>query len=226
MNRIMTIAIFFIMAQPCNAEQVRKPRWEFNDLKAWQDDSQNNSPKRYAVTEGRLRIAARKQTRDRVKIRTIRRFGVGRYTWRIFVPAMGKGDQASIGAFLYRDDKHEVDFEIGYGKAKLRDTLKAKDDDLVCYCTSQGFPYSSSQVLVKRDTWHTFSITIAPGKNNHYSITWWVDGKQTKQLQTSFGSEISFTVHCSVENLTFMGDHIPTQENYALFDYVDFLPVP
>ncbi len=206
-----------------SAEPIPKPRWEFNDLKAWRDDSQNNSPKSYAVSEGRLRIATRKETRDRVKIRTIRRFGAGRYTWRIFVPAMGTGDQASIGAFLYRDDKHEVDFEIGFGTAKLREKLKAKDDDLVCYCTSQGFPYSSSQLLVKRETWHTFSIIIAPDKDGHFKITWFVDGKQTKQLQTSFGNEISFTVHCSVENLTFIGDHIPTQENYALFDYVDFV---
>ena len=45
-----------------------------------------------------------------------------------------------------------------------------------------------------------------------------------KQLQTRFGDEITFTVHCSVENLTFMGDHIPAQENYALFDAVEVKP--
>jgi len=42
-------------------------------------------------------------------------------------------------------------------------------------------------------------------------------------LQTSFGDETAFTVHCSVENLLFIGDHIPTQENYAVFDYVEFV---
>ena len=41
------------------------------------------------------------------------RFGAGKYTWRVYVPAMGKGDQASIGVFLYRDDQHEIDSEIG-----------------------------------------------------------------------------------------------------------------
>ena len=95
----------------------------------------------------------------------------------------------------------------------------------MCYCTSQGHPYSSSQFLIASDTWHTLSIEIRSGKQGNDLIEWSVDGKQEKQLQTSFGNEITFTVHCSVENLPFIGDHIPTQENNALFDYVEFVPV-
>ncbi len=159
-----------------------------------------------------------------MKVRTVDRFGDGTYTWRIYIPAMGQGDQASIGAFLYRDDKHEVDLEIGYGRTDLRNELNAGETQLVCYCTNQGHPYNSSQVLVKREQWHTFSIEIGHGTNDNYLITWFVDGRQTKQLQTSFSDEITFTVHCSVENLTFIGDHIPTQENHAAFDFVQFTP--
>jgi hypothetical protein len=201
---------------------VRKVRWEFNDLDQWQDDSQGSSPKSYEIVDGTLRISTRAQTRDRVKVRTIDRFGAGKYTWRVYVPAMGQGDQASMGAFLYRDDQHEVDFEIGYGKAELRKALKASSTELVCYCTSQGFPFSSSQVLVASDAWHTISIEVDHGENGLYLIRWVVNGRQMKQLQTSFGDEVTFTVHCSVENLLFIGDHIPSQENHAMFDYVEF----
>ena len=199
-------------------------RWDFDSLDGWQDDSQGNSPRSYRIEQGKLRMSTRAQTRDRVKVRTTQRFKAGTYTWRVYAPAMGQGDQASIGAFLYHDDKHEVDFEIGYGKADVRDSLKAGDNDLVCYCTSQGHPFASTPFLVAAEAWHTLSIELAHGEGGDYVITWRVDEKPLKQVQTSFGDDISFTVHCSVENLTFIGDHLPTQDNYAVFDSVEFLP--
>lgn len=195
----------------------------FDDLAGWQDDSAKGSPQSYSLTKGILRIFTRPQTRDRVKIRTHKRFGVGRYSWRVFVPAMGKNDQASIGAFLYRDDTHEVDFEIGYGKASLRENLKAQDTDLVCYCTSQGYPFSSHQILIKKEAWYVLSIDITNGKDGNYLIRWLINDKQVHLLQTDFGDEVTFTAHCSVENLLFIGDHIPKEENYALFDFFSFV---
>lgn len=196
----------------------------FENLNGWVDDSAEGSPHAYQIEDGKLRMVTRPETRDRVKIRTTNRFGAGRYTWRVYVPAMGVGDQASIGAFLYHDDKHEVDFEIGYGTAAVREELQAQDTDLVCYCTSQAHPYSSSQLVIPRDAWYTLVMDIRHGENDNYKVTWFVNDRQVKQLQTRFGDEITFTVHCSVENLTFMGDHIPTQENYALFDTVIVKP--
>ena len=77
--------------------------------------------------------------------------------------------------------------------------------------------------MIEREAWHTLSIEVDHGKQGNYLIKWVVDGRHVKQLQTAFGDEITFTVHCSVENLLFMGDHIPTQENHAVFDYVDFV---
>jgi hypothetical protein len=51
-------------------------------------------------------------------------------------------DKASIGAFLYYNDTHEIDFEIGYGTQSKRAELKAEADDLIVYMTSQeAFPF-------------------------------------------------------------------------------------
>jgi len=203
-------------------EPVREARWEFDDLTGWVDDSQNNSPKNYRIEAGKLRMWTRADTRDRVKVRSTERFSAGWYGWRVFVPRMGRGDQASIGAFLYRDDKHELDFEIGYGTAKLRKALAATSDDLVCYCTSQGHPYSSTQVLVKSGQWHSLALELAPGPDKTFLARWLINGALIKELQTSITQDISFTIHCSVENLSFIGDHIPQQQNHALFNYVSF----
>jgi len=204
------------------AQGVKEVRWDFDDLTGWVDDSQNNSPRSYRIEEGRLRMWTRARTRDRVKVRTVSRFSGGWYGWRVYVPRMGPGDQASIGAFLYRDDKHELDFEIGYGTAKLRQDLGATAEDLVCYCTSQGHPYSSTQVLVKAGQWYSLVIELVQGSDKPYLIRWLVNGSLVKELQTTIATDISFTIHCSVENLSFIGDHIPQQENHALFDYVSF----
>jgi hypothetical protein len=198
-------------------------RSAFDDLSGWSDDSSTGSPKSYRLSDGSLRISTRARSKDRVKICSKARFGAGRYSWRVFVPAMGKGDQASIGAFLYHDDSRELDFEIGYGKAELREQLSAGEDDLVCFCSSQGYPRSSSQLLLKANSWHDLAIDIAYGSDGQYHVRWLVDGKQVKQLQTGFGPEVSFTAHCSVENLKFIGDHPPKQENYALFDAFEFV---
>ena len=172
-----------------------------------------------------LRIETRKGSRDRVKITHSRRnFGQGRYSWRVYVPPMGAGDQASIGAFLYRDDTHEFDFGIGYGKAALRDTLGCGPGDLVCYCTSQGFPFSSSQLKVRAGRWYTLAIDLAVPKDDNYLylVNWQIDGRVVKTLQTGIKSDVKFGIHCSLENLAFLGDHLPKQDNYALFDWMEF----
>lgn len=197
----------------------------FDDLTGWKcNSSGKNIPHAYTLTNGTLCISTRAQTRDRVKIATTNRFGAARYSWRVYVPTMGKGDQASIGAFIYRDDQHEIDFEIGYGARAVREKLGAQEADLVCYCTSQGNPSRSSQYLIKREAWYLLSFNITIGENNKYLVSWFINDKQVEQVQTSFGSEVMFTAHCSVENLLFIGDHIPTAKSYALFDYFKVEP--
>ena len=200
----------------------RSNRWDFDDLEGWVDGSHAGSPRSYEIRAGQLFMSTRPETRDRVKVRTDERFGVGRYSWKIVIPKMGKGDQFSVGAFLYHDDKHELDFEIGYGTAKVRRELDAGPEQLVCYCTSHGGPYSSTKLLVKAGAVHTFAIDIRQGAGGNYRVQWFVNDQEVKQLQTEFGKEILFYIFCSVENLTFIGDHIPQQKNHALFDFVEF----
>ena len=200
---------------------------DFKTLEGWRDDSSTESPKSYKVDKekGLLRISTRAETKDRVKVATKQKFSAGEYTWRVFVPEMGVGDQTCVAAFLYQDDKHEVDFEFGYGTKELRKKLGAKKDELVCYFTSQGFPVSSTQVLVKHENWYECSIRIAPAKEGNYSVEWFLNNVKMKALQTEFADETEFSVHCSVENLSFIGDHLPTQENYGIFDYFKFKPI-
>jgi hypothetical protein len=128
---LLLLCSFVISSQCVTAQSSRSVKFEFNNLDGWKNDSAAGSPQSYRIEKGKLYMSTRVESKDRVKVVTKRRFGAGKYTWRVYVPALGKGDQASIGAFLYRDDKHEVDFEIGYGKKKLRTKLKAKADELV-----------------------------------------------------------------------------------------------
>ncbi len=198
---------------------------DFTSLTLWRDDSTTGSPKSYEIIDkekGLLRMSTRAGTKDRVKVATTQKFSAGEYTWRVFVPEMGVGDQASIGAFLYQDDRHEIDFEIGYGTKELRNELGAKEDELVCYLTSQGFPHSSTQLLLKRKKWYECSIKLSYAENGKYLIEWFLNGVKVKTLQTDFSEETEFTVLCSVENLSFLGDHLPRRDNYAIFDYFEF----
>ncbi len=200
-------------------------RYDFDDLQGWRFASAEGSPDAFVPRDGTLRLSTRPQTRDRVRIATLRPFGAATYRWRVFVPAMGAGDQASIGAFLYRDDEHEFDFEIGYGTRDVRERLGAGEKELVAYCTSQGNPESTSQVLIRRNRWHLLELELAPGGNGNHLVTWSINAQPVKRLQTAVGGDVRFTVRCSVENLAFMGDHLPRRETYALFDFVEIEPM-
>lgn len=172
-----------------------------------------------------ITITTRANTKDRVKIESEERFGYGTYTWKIFVPAMGVGDQASIGAFIYQDDRHEIDFEIGYGTAKARKETNAKPDELLAYCTSQANPFLSKAYPIKRDRTYLLTIRMMPALNDKTFITWEIDGQQVQSLNANFTCRPdSFRAICSVENLGFLGDHVPKQDNYASFSKMTYAP--
>jgi hypothetical protein len=220
----LCFCLFVFISHNAIADSPSVFRANFDNLNGWKNDSAAGSPKSYRLENGSLLMSTRVDSKDRVKLATTRRFGLGKYEWRVYVPKLGVGDQASVGAFLYRDDKHEVDFEIGYGKQKLRNKLKAQADDLVCYSTSQGHPYSSSQFLLKREQWYVFALELKKGSIGKYTIVWSIDNKVVKTLPTKIDSKVDFTVHCSVENLTFMGEHLPKVKPWAKFDYFQFTP--
>lgn len=82
-------------------------------------------------------------------MQTTTQFGSGRYEWRIYVPKFGMNDRASIGAFLYFDDGHELDFEICSGTAADRAAHSAGPDDMLCLVTSQANPFSLNSRLLR-----------------------------------------------------------------------------
>ena len=195
--------------------------WNFDNLNGWEDATQVGSPN-YYVENGYLNIFTNPNTWERTKIKTTTTFSTGIYTWRIFVPAMGEGDMASIGAFLYNDDAHELDFEIGYGKQIIRNELSAATDDLIVYMTSQANPFQSYATKIKRNQWHTFSMELKLNSSRKYQVNWKINGLLASTAQLSYGDKTKFKIFCSLENLTFIGDHIPATQNYALFDFVEY----
>lgn len=207
-------------------EQIEYPTFNmclnFDSLNGWVSASQNmNGVVNYTTSDGLLNIFTRANTWDRPKIKTIGTYTNGKYSWRVFVPEMGVGDIASIGAFLYFNDSHELDFEVGYGKALVRQKLNAKIDDLLLYTNSQGNPSKSKIFKIKRKQWYTLEIELLI-VNNKYQAVWYINNIELYRLNLEYGESIPFYIFCSLENLTFIGDHIPTQNNNALFDYVEF----
>lgn len=195
--------------------------WDFNDLNNWKDATQTGDPN-YSIKDGKLHIFTNANTRERVKIKSSTAFTNGSYTWRVYVPTMGKGDMTSIGAFLYHNDHHELDFEIGYGKQTERKALNTTDDELIVYMTSQGNPHHSFQSKIKRENWYTLTIELALDSNKKYVATWKINNIALTSAVLHYGLKTKFKIFCSVENLSFIGDHIPKTQNYALFDWVKY----
>ncbi|HEX9150577.1 MAG TPA: hypothetical protein VF842_00745 [Flavobacterium sp.] len=195
--------------------------WNFDDLIEWEDATQVGNPN-YWIENGNLRIFTNPNTWERSKVKTISDFAAGTYRWNVYVPAMGVGDKASIGAFLYNNDTHELDFEIGYGTQAIRDQLAAEPDDLIVYMTSQGYPFQSVQKKIKREQLYNLTIQLTLTSNGRYAVSWKINDAIMATARLNYGKNIKFNIYCSVENLQFIGDHIPQSQNYALFDSVEF----
>ncbi|MFA9187292.1 hypothetical protein AAGV33_02820 [Flavobacterium sp. FBOR7N2.3] len=195
--------------------------WNFNDLNDWKDATQAGEPN-YSIKDGKLYIFTNPNTWERVKIKSTTAFATGSYTWRVYAPAMGKGDMTCIAAFLYHNDHHELDFEIAYGNQADRKKLNAASNELIVYMTSQGNPKFSFQSKLIRENWYNLTLELALNENKKYVATWKIDNVAFTSTVLNYGSRTKFKILCSVENLSFAGDHIPYQQNYALFDSVTF----
>jgi hypothetical protein len=55
-----------------------------------------------------------------------------------------------------------------------------------------------------------------------YVATWKINDSVKSTAQLNYGKNTKFAIYCSVENLNFIGDHIPENQNYALFDWLEF----
>lgn len=199
----------------------KETRWDFDNIDGWYYYTHNpgQGKQYYSIDDGILSITTKGNTMDRNKLQTnSRNFGEGSYTWRLYVPEIEPHAQVSVGAFIYKDDKHELDFEIGYGKSSARQSAGAGEGDLVACLTNQANPFNSTYVPIKPG-WHTCTIRLDV-VNARYSASWIIDGTTVKTLPVNFGPTTRFLVACSVENLAFMGDNQPTRDHTALFDWV------
>ena len=198
-------------------------RWDFTDgLDGWRYGHQDTNPDHQCqAVDGVVLIWTRAGSVDRKKIHTDRRYTSGRYSWRTYVPAMGVGDQSSVGCWIYANDNHEIDFEIGYGKHSVRQELGAEADDLVAYMTTQDHPFASMPVLIKSG-WHVFELDLSVDQDGVYWVRWIIDGEVRSVVQQTYGPKVRFRIFCSVENLKFIGDKPSSQDNYGLFDWVEY----
>lgn len=194
--------------------------WNFDNLNEWLDATQVGTPN-YFLENGNLNIYTHANTYDRTKIKSVASYTTGTYTWRVFVPTIGVGDQTSIGAFLYNNDTRELDFEIGYGNQSERASLNALPEELIVYMTSQANPALTYRKTIKREQWYTLSIQLTLVNRNYYA-KWIINNEVVGAIPLNYGSKFKFNIFCSMENLSFIGDHIPYSDNYALFDFVEY----
>lgn len=211
--------------------------YNFADLQGWEKIGMQAGIEPFAIVDSpdcedgkALRIFTRAgeeyswPTADRFKVQTTTQFGSGRYEWRVFVPEMGMNDRASIGAFVYFDDGHELDFEICSGTAVDRGTYNVKSDEVLCLVSSQANPFFTDKFAIKSNAWYTLVLDLKL-ENGKYLSEWLINDKSVKKQLLNFGEkEAYFRALCSVENLPGMGDHPATRENYALFDYFEYAP--
>ena len=160
---------------------------------------------------------------QRVKLTTNKEgFDLGTYSWRVFIPNLPSDDAISIGMFIYsyshNDDKHELDFECGYGLSVDRIKVSASlESEAICYLTSQGYPKSHKLIKIKTNEWYVFSLIL----NDNQEAKWLLNGIEEYALFLEYGSEVKFKPYISVEHLSFMGKNYPPNSGLNVaFDYV------
>lgn len=197
-------------------------RWDFDTAEGWSYSHQDDATiEQWKLVDGTLQLTTRALTRDRTKMQTLRNdFADGLYSWRIYIPSIAPGEQVSVAGFIYKDDEHELDFEVGYGTAAARESCGAAPGQLVACMTNQGFPYVSRYTPINPG-WHNFSISLLE-TDGKYTARWIIDDEVKQEEELMFGTETQFRIYCSVENLIFIGDHIPEYNTSASFDWVSF----
>ncbi len=205
-------------------------KWDFSTITNWvlanQNDMIDNSSIEHngeCTNERALKIYTEANSRQWKKLRTEKKYGAGLYTWRTYISDLAEMERVSIGSWLYNDDKHEIDFEIGSGNSKDREELKLNSNEVIAYITSQDNPWVQKKVKLKKNKWYVFQIDLKL-VNKQYFATWIIDGTPYAKQQLSYGEEYLFYIFCSVENLEFIGDAWPHKDNYGLWDYVSYTP--
>lgn len=206
-----------------NGSDTITAEWNFDNADGWNYYHQDTATvTQWAILDGQLALTTRAYTHDRTKMHTDDSdYADGTYYWRTYVPAIGPGEQVSIGSWIYHDDHHELDFEVGPGKAEIRAQHDVAPDELLACMTSQDFPFISGYTPIKPG-WHDFSIKLETGADGKYTAIWSIDSQEKQRQKLDYGPEIGFAIQCSVENLMFIGDTISTSDYTALYDRVSF----
>lgn len=212
--------------QPGNdtpAPETIEHAWDFDTAEDWVYFHQDTATVvQWKIDDGKLALTTRANTYDRTKMHTAADdYAAGVYKWRTFVPEIGDGEQVSIGSWIYCDDHHELDFEVGPGTSAARAEAGAKPGELLACMTNQDFPYKSGYTPILPG-WHDFEIRLDVRKDGKYTAIWSIDGVEKQRLDLQFGPEVGFAIQCSVENLKFIGDKISESDYTALYDRVSF----
>jgi len=196
---------------------------KINFERYWSNDSQNTDKKKYSLENDYLKLTTAKGTKERVKIIFNKNnLTFGTYEWKVFVPKMKMNENCSIGAFLYADDGHELDFEIGSGSFLDREKTAAKDNELLLFCSSQQNPYSSQVVNIQEASWYTLKIELKKGTKKDYFAVWYLNDVKIHKLQLNYGKRYKFEALCSLENIHFIGDKPTSVDNAVFFDFFKY----
>jgi hypothetical protein len=206
-------------------------KWDFVNLDGWElanqgnDDIDHTSIENNADCEDNkaLRIYTEANSQQRKKVRTVKQYGSGLYTWRTYISDLGEVERVSIGSWLWHDDKHELDFEVGSGTSEERAALQLTEDEVIGYISCQDYPQLMQKVKIRKNEWHIFQIDLKL-VNRNYFATWLIDNVAYAAQQLSFGEGFPFYIFCSTENLKFIGDTWPYKDNYGLWDYAVYTP--
>ena len=202
-------------------EQKEEIVWNFDALEDWSHNNVSDDPGLVVIENGMLKISTEANTEQRKKAYSNAiDFKAGTYQWRVYVSDIGIGEKCSIGAFLCKDDYHELDFEITAGKVSAREYYGAQEGEMLVYMTSQDNPWYQEVAKIKKNQWYLFEIDLSL-VNDRYYVKWSVDNKVLAQVSLDYGEEETFRIYCSLENLHPFGDFLPKKKNYALFDYVN-----
>ncbi len=142
----------WVTAPPQEGELLKDKvtKWDFADINGWElanqgEDSETDhtSIENNADCEDgkALKIYTEANSQQRKKVRTSKQYGSGLYTWRTYISDLGEVERVSIGSWLWHDDEHELDFEIGSGTGEERTALQATEDEVIAYMTSQANPW-------------------------------------------------------------------------------------
>lgn len=198
-------------------------RYDFDNEEEWFFFHQDTATvKNYSVNDGYLTLRTRGNTGDRSKYHTDSvRFTTGTYSWRVNVPEMDSLTNTFVSVWLYNDDDHELDIQMGYGKNREREKVNAVPGEMVAHFVSAGYPFLGSGVPILPG-WHTLSITLETNYLNQYVASWSIDGKVCQKANLEYGPEYSFFICCSLENARGYGDG-PSVKDYSVqIDYVEF----